>query len=1033
LRVLRSGAAAALALVAALAACGRASVPRTGDGGFDPAASRAALEAGDGKLALEQALAAVERAEPNAAPHELASKIQALALEFDAKGEFAALEPLLARALELREHEPEAEPEATASLLHDLSSVAFNRGDYDGAEKLERRAIARLEPLGRADDAQLARSRRDLGFLFLTQGRLAESEPWLVESLPVLERAEGLDWFEVALARDYLGVLRRSQGHYAEAERIYEQLVPEAIEKLGEGHRWIPVFINNFAGVYRDEERFDRAETLLHRSLELRRAADPPIPWAIAAATLNLAELYRVQGKLADAEPLYREALAAAAEAYEKQSPERFEFVNQLAVLYRDSGRLDEAEPLAREALALVRGTLAPGDPRLAQSELDLADLLRARGRCAAALDGYGRAVAIREQAFGPEHPEVAAALTARAECLAADPARAAEARADLDRAIAILSGSAAYPAGAADALALRARLRRSSEPGPAREDLRAAVERLEALRPSRGGGEAVRAEFLGSRAAMYERLATWEVEDGSPEEALLVAERGRGRALLDQLAAARVDDDRASDPESAAGLEAARAQVAEARARIAFAQAREDLSSAERAAELARLGSRLDEASRAFRAAYDRFRNASPAWRAAAASSTGSIARIQSDVVPRAGLLLFYVTGAERSLLLAVPPAPGRVEAFSLALGRDDARALGVEAGPLTRGALERVVQGERGKGGLLASLGAPGGGASTTFRGIGGIAASPRELDPRLATLFRVLVPEPLRERVLRASEVLIVPDGPLLALPFEALVTRPGPDPAATRFWLDDGPPVRYAPSASFVLALGRGGAAHRGKAVALSVSDAAYGRARGLARLPGTARETQALREALAGVADVVTLAAEQAREPAVRRELAGKRFVHLATHGLAERGGNELFAALALTPPAGVDERSSTPGDDGLLELQEIYGLTLDADVAVLSACGSNTGRAVPGEGVFALSRGFLVAGARRVVASLWPVDDDATAELVGRLFRGLADVERGSRSESTAAALREAKLAVRHRPGWEHPFFWAPFVLSGAG
>jgi CHAT domain-containing protein len=83
--------------------------------------------------------------------------------------------------------------------------------------------------------------------------------------------------------------------------------------------------------------------------------------------------------------------------------------------------------------------------------------------------------------------------------------------------------------------------------------------------------------------------------------------------------------------------------------------------------------------------------------------------------------------------------------------------------------------------------------------------------------------------------------------------------------------------------------------------------------------------------------------------------------------------------------------------------------------------------------VVALSRGFLVAGARRVVASLWPVDDDATAELVGRLLRGLADVERGSRSESTAAALREAKLAVRHRPGWEHPFFWAPFVLSGAG
>jgi len=88
---------------------------------------------------------------------------------------------------------------------------------------------------------------------------------------------------------------------------------------------------------------------------------------------------------------------------------------------------------------------------------------------------------------------------------------------------------------------------------------------------------------------------------------------------------------------------------------------------------------------------------------------------------------------------------------------------------------------------------------------------------------------------------------------------------------------------------------------------------------------------------------------------------------------------------------------------------------------------------VAGEGVFALSRGFLVAGARRVVASLWPVDDDATAELVGQLFRELAAAERSGRAAPAAAALRKAKLAVRSRPGWEHPFFWAPFVLSGSG
>jgi CHAT domain-containing protein len=275
-------------------------------------------------------------------------------------------------------------------------------------------------------------------------------------------------------------------------------------------------------------------------------------------------------------------------------------------------------------------------------------------------------------------------------------------------------------------------------------------------------------------------------------------------------------------------------------------------------------------------------------------------------------------------------------------------------------------------------------------------------------------------VRGRVLAAGEIVLVADGPLAALPFEALVTRAGPAPGSARFWLDDGPPLRYAPSASFLLALAERSDAGQPEAAALSVSDPAYGN--DLPRLPGTAHETEAVRRALDGVADVVTLDRAGAREPAVRRALAGKRFVHLATHGIADRRATDLFAALALTPPPGP---ATTTGDDGLLELHEIYELDLDADLVVLSSCASNVGRSVVGEGVFALARGFLVAGAGQVVASQWPVDDDATAELVGRVFAELA------RGRTTTRALRDAKLALRRTPGREHPFFWAPFVLTG--
>jgi CHAT domain-containing protein len=198
---------------------------------------------------------------------------------------------------------------------------------------------------------------------------------------------------------------------------------------------------------------------------------------------------------------------------------------------------------------------------------------------------------------------------------------------------------------------------------------------------------------------------------------------------------------------------------------------------------------------------------------------------------------------------------------------------------------------------------------------------------------------------------------------------------------------------------------------------------------LPRLPGTARETREVQAALASVADVTVLQGAAARESAVRKQIAGKRYLHFATHGLVDQEQGELFAALALAPPP---PGAPTGDDDGLLQLFEVYDLRLDADLAVLSACGSNAGRVVAGEGIFALSRGFLIAGARRVVASQWPVDDESTAELVGELFRRVAGADNSGGNLDAARALRDAKLRLRRsKSGWAHPFFWAPFVITG--
>ena len=168
---------------------------------------------------------------------------------------------------------------------------------------------------------------------------------------------------------------------------------------------------------------------------------------------------------------------------------------------------------------------------------------------------------------------------------------------------------------------------------------------------------------------------------------------------------------------------------------------------------------------------------------------------------------------------------------------------------------------------------------------------------------------------------------------------------------------------------------------------------------------------------------------EATEPALRAVLPGKRFVHLATHGLVEADRSSLFAALALTPP--VDALRDL-ADDGFLQLHEVYELDLsEADLAVLSACDTAVGEAVAGEGVFALSRGFLAAGARRVVASQWAVDDASTASLIGAFFDVVVAAEREGRQVDYASALFEAKRVVRARAEWSAPYYWAPFTLVG--
>lgn len=157
-----------------------------------------------------------------------------------------------------------------------------------------------------------------------------------------------------------------------------------------------------------------------------------------------------------------------------------------------------------------------------------------------------------------------------------------------------------------------------------------------------------------------------------------------------------------------------------------------------------------------------------------------------------------------------------------------------------------------------------------------------------------------------------------------------------------------------------------------------------------------------------------------RHAAFDRQLAQYRFVHFATHGVLNEAHPELSGiVLSLRDENGTAQ-------DGFLRLHEIYQLKLNAELVTLSACQTGLGKQVRGEGMIGLTRGFMYAGAARVAASLWKVQDDATAELMHEFYKAM--LQNGQRP---AAALRAAQLAMLSKAVWQQPFYWAAFVVQG--
>ncbi len=189
---------------------------------------------------------------------------------------------------------------------------------------------------------------------------------------------------------------------------------------------------------------------------------------------------------------------------------------------------------------------------------------------------------------------------------------------------------------------------------------------------------------------------------------------------------------------------------------------------------------------------------------------------------------------------------------------------------------------------------------------------------------------------------------------------------------------------------------------------------------ISRLPHTLSEAQAILKLVPR--NLATLATDfdAARTNVLSPEMEHYQIIHFATHSFVNSTNPQLSGILLSM----VDKQGMS--QNGFLQLRDIYNLKLSAKLVVLSACSTALGKDVKGEGLISLTRGFMYAGAKSVVASLWKVDDRATAELMSRFYAAMIND-----NLPPAAALRAAKESLRREQRWSAPYYWAGFILQG--
>jgi len=868
----------------------------------------------------------------------------------------------------------EVAPESmeAANMYNSVGLLAFEAGDHDEAARWYRKALAILTEKG-PESVAISSILVNMGLIHWWRSELDEAADCIARGVEIL-RKRSAGSLHLAIALNCQGVIALIRGDLATAEEhlreslsLKRAIAPEDVE-TGKS-------LHNLASVCWERGDLESAVRLLREALAIARRNSPG-SHSVANTLMNLGTLYGERGERERSRPLYEEALRIYG-SLGNHHPDMANIYQCLGSDAHQDGDLERSEAYFNKALEILEHTTTEG-LRAAYSYNGLGLLAREKGDLRKAGAHFERALEIRRAAAPGSIVETLSMLPLAA--VREQEGRTAEAEALFTRSLNILGTLSPGSAEESQACHLYGLfLKRRGRNEEALDVLLRAVRALEEQKGKLGGSDETSSRFMAKYAAIYFEPIRLLLDLGRKEEAFHLLERSRARGLLALLA----ERDLVFDADLPLELERERRIVGRRLEEVLDTLG--ELSPETQARE-------VEEALRSLQVLRTRrneiagkIREAAPRLASLQYPDPLDCERVRSILDPGTALLS-YLVGEEETILFALGGSHPGLDVHRLPHGR---KALGLRI---------RRFRHEIGAGG-----------------------------DPR-GTLTQIskLLLGPASDRLQGVARVAILPDGPLHFLPFAALQSPR--ESASFRYWIEDQPIHLVASATVYAEILGdrKGGEIHgltafgdpayegRGTSPPVRLRDGHT-----LTPLPYTRQEVLSIGRRFPETASV-WLGAEATEERA--KGLTGRLgVVHFACHGFTDES-SPLDSCLALAIPV----REDPSAENGLLHAWEIFeNMRLDADLVVLSACETGLGEELAGEGVLGLTRAFQYAGARSIVASLWPVSDASTASLMDRFYGALETMPKDE-------ALRIAQLDLIRKGGEAaRPFHWAAFQLIG--